>query len=490
MDTHETTTAPIAIIGGGVSGALTAYHLIRRNPKARVVVVDPSPALGLGLAYATPSYRHLLNVPAGKISALPSEPDHFLTWLRANHDPQATDMTAGPMAFAPRAVFGRYVQSLLASVSGIEHVNARVVDLKLRRNGAVLTCHDGRTLEARAVVLALGNFDPAELPGIAQEARTAGVYRHNAWAADTFDGLDPQAPVTLIGTGLTGVDVLLRLRELGHTGTITAVSRHGIFPNRHAAYTALQRSAIPRGTPATCVAYLRAFRQALRNGAEWRAAVDSLRETTNELWLALPVQEQRRFRRHLQRRWDVVRHRMAPPIADIIDAELQAGTLRIREGGLQAVDLEGERATVTVRSAEGNQSFEAARVINCTGPSMNYRKVGSPLLTSLFAQGLISAGPLGGGLRTSPTGAVIDAAGGESSVLFSLGPGRLGTLLESIAVPEIRTQAAELARTLGRVTQMQATQVQVTQAPEAEQDRAASLYTTDSTPLATHGVVA
>lgn len=45
-------------------------------------------------------------------------------------------------------------------------------------------------------MLALGNFDPAPLPGIAQQARTAGVYRHNAWAADTFDRLDPEAPVT------------------------------------------------------------------------------------------------------------------------------------------------------------------------------------------------------------------------------------------------------------------------------------------------------
>ncbi|NUQ27474.1 MAG: SidA/IucD/PvdA family monooxygenase, partial [Acidobacteriaceae bacterium] len=471
----ETATAPIAIIGGGVSGALTSYHLIHQNPKARVVVVDSSPSLGLGLAYATPSYRHLLNVPAGKISALPDEPYHFLTWLRANHDPQATAMT-----FAPRAVFGQYIQSLLASVSGIEHLSARVVDLKLARNRAVLTCHDGRTLEARAVVLALGNFDPAPLPGITQQARTAGVYRHNAWAADTFDGLDPEAPVTLIGTGLTGVDVVLRLRELGHTGTITAVSRHGIFPKRHASYTAMRRSAIPRGTPATCLAYLRAFHQTLRNGTEWRAAVDSLRETTNELWLALPVEEQRRFRRHLQRRWDVVRHRMAPPIADIIEAELRAGTLQVREGGLQAVDLEGECASVTIRTPKGNQRFETGRVINCTGPSMNYRWVGSPLLTSLFAQGLIAAGPLGGGLRTSQTGALIDAAGQESDILFSLGPGRLGTLLESIAVPEIRNQAAELAHTLQRATQQ----------PEAELHRAATLYNAESMALAPRGAIA
>ena len=77
MDTHETTTKPIAIIGGGVSGVLTAYHLIREHVHARIVIVDPRPNLGLGLAYSTPSLRHLLNVPAGKISALPDDPDHF-----------------------------------------------------------------------------------------------------------------------------------------------------------------------------------------------------------------------------------------------------------------------------------------------------------------------------------------------------------------------------------------------------------------------------
>lgn len=40
---------------------------------------------------------------------------------------------------------------------------------------------------------------------------------------------------------------------------------------------------------------------------------------------------------------------------------------------------------------------------------------------------------------------MVDARGRVSTVIYNLGPGRLGTLLESIAVPEIRTQATELA---------------------------------------------
>jgi uncharacterized NAD(P)/FAD-binding protein YdhS len=433
----------IAIIGGGVSGTLTAFHLLRQGTPARVILIDQRPNFGLGLAYSTPSLHHLLNVPAGKISALPDQPGHFLNWLRKHHDPAATEKT-----FAPRAVFGRYIQSLLASTSPIEQEIATVVDVRRHDSGAVLTLDNGCELRADLVVLATGNFDPAPLPGITKAASDLGLYRHNAWVAETYEGLHPDAPVALIGTGLTAVDVVLRLRELGHHGRIIALSRHGIFPNRHEDYTPLSSAAIPLDTPATCVAYLHALRAAIRAGAEWRAAIDSLRETTNELWLRLPIEEKKRFRRHLQRRWEVVRHRMAPPIADVIEAELRNGTLEIHEGHLKTVDASPAGAHITLRTHDGSESFYAERVINCTGPSMNYRRVSSDLLQNLFQRGLVTSGPLGTGFHCSRDGAVIDAGGHASEIIFNLGPGRLGDLIESIAVPEIRNQAVELASTL------------------------------------------
>jgi hydroxyacylglutathione hydrolase len=423
-----------------VSGALTAFHLVRQETQARVILIDQRPDFGLGLAYSTPSFRHLLNVPAGKISALPDQPDHFLNWLRKNYDPAATEKT-----FAPRAIFGRYIQSLLRSTSPLEQEIATVVDVRPHGSGAVLRLHNGCELRTNIVVLATGNFDPPPLPGITKAADNSGLYRHNAWTAEAYEGLDSEATVALIGTGLTGVDVVLRLRELGHRGRIIAASRHGIFPNRHDDYALLSSSAIPLDTPATCVMYLRALRATIRAGAEWRAAVDSLRDTTNELWLRLPIEEKKRFRRHLQHRWDVVRHRMAPPIADVIESELRNGSLEIRKGHLRSVDFSPAGARISLRDSE---SFHADRVINCTGPSMNYRRVHSTLLQSLFKRGLVTTGPLGAGFHCSQAGAVIDAGGRASEIIFNLGPGRLGDLLESIAIPEIRQQAIELASTL------------------------------------------
>jgi hydroxyacylglutathione hydrolase len=79
---------------------------------------------------------------------------------------------------------------------------------------------------------------------------------------------------------------------------------------------------------------------------------------------------------------------------------------------------------------------------------MDYRRVGSALLESLFAQELITAGPLGGGLWSNEDGALRASDGSFSSILFNVGPGRQGTLLESIAVPELRSQAVAMAELL------------------------------------------
>jgi uncharacterized NAD(P)/FAD-binding protein YdhS len=79
---------------------------------------------------------------------------------------------------------------------------------------------------------------------------------------------------------------------------------------------------------------------------------------------------------------------------------------------------------------------------------MNYRRIPSALLQNMFNRGLVTSGPLGTGFHCAPDGAVIDAGGHASEIIFNLGPGRLGDLIESIAVPEIRQQAVELASIL------------------------------------------
>ena len=117
---------------GRVQRAMVAVQLARQaGPKPpRVVLFEKSDRLARGLAYGTHCDQHLLNVPAGLMSALPDQPTHFLDWLRAR-DPSAQHGT-----FAPRRVYGDYLEELLTatakvSATRIDFVRDEVVDLEI-----------------------------------------------------------------------------------------------------------------------------------------------------------------------------------------------------------------------------------------------------------------------------------------------------------------------------------------------------------------------
>ena len=69
-----------------------------------------------------------------------------------------------------------------------------------------------------------------------------------------------------------------------------------------------------------------------------------------------------------------------------------------------------------------------------------------PLLTNLIRQKLARPDSLFLGLEVSPEGALIDAHGAASNLLYAIGPVRKGSLWETIAVPELRVQVSELSR--------------------------------------------
>jgi uncharacterized NAD(P)/FAD-binding protein YdhS len=65
-------------------------------------------------------------------------------------------------------------------------------------------------------------------------------------------------------------------------------------------------------------------------------------------------------------------------------------------------------------------------------------------MNDLLGQGLVRPDPLRLGLDVAEDGAVIDAQGTPSNVIYAVGPARKGRLWETTAVPEIRRQIAAL----------------------------------------------
>jgi uncharacterized NAD(P)/FAD-binding protein YdhS len=454
-------TDVIAVIGGGFSGTLVAVNLARAagDRPLHIVLFERAARFARGVAYATSCDQHLLNVPAGMMSALADEPGHFLAWLQAR-DPRAQAST-----FAPRRVYGEYLEELLAraAVAGrttIELVRDEVLDLRPSRSqaGFFVDGHSGASRHADRVVLALGNPAPEDVVECPETLRESRKYIGNCWHPGVLDGLGPEDHLVLLGAGLSAVDVIVEARAQHFRGPITLISRHGLLPQRHrpvAPQTVAPIDAAAAQTARGLFRHLR--REAARceaEGGDWRLVVDALRPSLTGVWRALGRSEKERFIRHLSARWDVHRHRVAPQIDQVLQDARREGQLTVIAGWVQALAHRDGKAELTLirRGGADVEMLVAQRIVNCTGPARNLRTGRSPLLDALLDRGLGRTDPLALGLEVTESGALIAADGTTSDRIFALGPILKGQLWETTAVRELRVQALELARHLITLT--------------------------------------
>jgi uncharacterized NAD(P)/FAD-binding protein YdhS len=445
---HHDQPAIVAIIGGGASGVIAAIQLIRHSrSRLEIVFVEPRAELGGGIAYSTMFDSHLLNVPAFNMSAFPNDAAHFLHWMRANGA-----KNFGRHAFARRSLYGNYLRETLAEAASragrrvlLDHFRSRATRLEVHRSGAHVSMENDLRISADRVILALGNL-PQQNP----LAASTGIEPVSAWSPSAFDGLPLDASVLLAGAGLTAVDAALALEERGHRGTIHVVSRHGKWPLVHASLVAETSSAPPRAA-ATARSILRALRRKADSNRDWQAAVDAIRPHSNALWARASQLERRRFMRHLNSYWQIHRHRMSQEVAAKIDAMRWGGRLLLHSGRIAEASIGNDsrfRVRIAMRGGRDDLSLDVARILNCTGPSSNLHDSPPPLIQNLLDSQIARPDPLALGLLTDEDGALLGARGAASNVLFTLGPMRRGTLLETSAIPEIRVQAAVLAKRL------------------------------------------
>lgn len=464
--------ATIAIIGGGFSGALVATHLLRSATQPLTIkLIDSHDSIGRGIAYSTQSPCHLLNVPAGKMSAFADTPDHLLRWLQSHGEALRSLLPSGvnEATFIPRQVYGCYIQHVLqeaetkASASvRLERIVDEAVAVELGVDGAIVSLRSGRWFQADRIVLALGNplaKPPAPLSYLCRGDRPV----RDAWSASALTDLDPDASVLLIGTGLTMVDMAVALNQQGHRGQIYAVSRRGLFPQPHQPcqpYALSLPEPSERSHIRSLLRWLRAeVKTAIAQGYNWRSVLDALRPHTQALWQALPQTEQKRFLRHVKPYWEVHRHRIAQKVATVVDEMRCSGQLTVFAGRIRNYrELPDGLSVSIVRRGTGvEQSFTIQRVVNCTGAEGDYQRSTVPLIASLRSQNLIRPNALGLGLDTATSGALLDADGHPSKLLYTLGTPRKGDLWETTAVPEIRGQAQALANELLQSLSVQAT---------------------------------
>jgi uncharacterized NAD(P)/FAD-binding protein YdhS len=446
----------IAVIGAGFSGTLLSLSLQAAAPAGtRIRLIEGAGRFAVGPAYATTNPNHLLNAPAGRMSAFPDQPLDFVHWLQSQPKSHAGEVEPDESTFASRGRYGAYLQQLLERGlrmqrrCRLELVDDQVTGIEESADRVTLLMASGAVVLADLAVLAVGLPRSAPFHPEIAVLEAAGLWRRDPWAPAGYATLASVAPVLLVGSGLTMIDTVISLLDAGHVGPVHAISRHGLLPHRHASQPLVPAvlPPLPRGL----LPLVRCIRNEAVQAADWRAVIDALRPNIPGLWRDLCEREQHQFMRHLRAWWDVHRHRMAPQIADRIEAAQASGQLRVCAGRIMGLVIDNGLANVTIRhrARRDQQTFVAARVIDCTGHGCDISRNTTPFLRQIFRSGLARPDRISLGLDVTAEGSLINATGTASARLFAVGALTRGGAWELTAVPELRRQCVDTARVLG-----------------------------------------
>lgn len=442
----------LVIIGAGFSGAVTAIEFLKRAPEgAHLTIINRSGKMARGLAYGTNSPHHLLNVPAGNMSALVDQPDSFLAFC------QRIDPETHSGSFVSRKMYGAYLSEMLSQAEAqsrvkCSRITGEVLSIQPDGAGAVIDVSTGEQIVADHVVLAFGNFSPARPSGL-QQLDSCSVYTEDPWSPLAQVSSDQAPRVLLVGSGLTAVDTLISLRQSHPAAKVTMVSRRGLLPTAH-------RDRIPAVGFSTTIcagllasepsvsSYMRLVRREVARSPEhWREVVAALRPITSELWERLPLDERKRFLRHVQPHWDVYRHRVAPQTYRIYQEALATSSVSSIAGRILSVAVEGACVSVHIKARGIDNVVECRfdQVINCTGPCTDIEKITDPFISYLSNEAMICADALNLGIKVGKDYAVVDSSGKSIRWLSYVGPMLKAQLWEATAVPELRQHARALA---------------------------------------------
>jgi uncharacterized NAD(P)/FAD-binding protein YdhS len=460
VNAAETSRPIVLIAGGGFAGVCAALHLLRqRDRPIDIVLVEPAARLGGGLAHSSADPDHRINAPTAVHVVLPDVPGHLEAWLethgRIARDPEAR---CGDVLFPRRSDFGDYVcaqldEAVRKSISSFEHRQDRAVGIDRAGEGFRIRLESGASVDADACIVATGHERPSLPAFISRDVASQPGYINDPWNLDALAAIDRQKDILLIGTALTAADVVVTLSRQGHTGRITAVSRHGYtpagqnpFPSRSlwdALNDAVPEFVVRHGTPARVRDILRILRlnieAEVRAGRTWHSAFDEIRNAARQLWSALPASEKSRFLRHARVFYDPHRFRMPPQTGRILERVQSSGQLTITAGRIDSVSAtaEGFEVEYRPRGQTGAIRRQFGAIVNCTGPQTSLRRSSNPLIRSLLEGHLACEDEVGIGLATDEKGRLVPG-------LYAVGALTRGSVGETPAVPVITWQVVSL----------------------------------------------
>lgn len=221
----------VAIVGAGFSGTSVFKQLAENPPEGRPLklsIIETRAMLGAGMPYGKDNPAiYKVNNHAGKMSIDPEDRDDFRKWLEQNLDrlrETFPDLTADEIEYAPRQVFGLYLQDSFLTAEAtaralgmsVEVYRERVSDLDVIDGGnKVKVSFDGAPpLVADRCVFTAQGWTPSPIDHLkesaaVQDGRCTVITQHIP--GNEIDELPLDAKVAIVGSSLSALDVVARL---------------------------------------------------------------------------------------------------------------------------------------------------------------------------------------------------------------------------------------------------------------------------------------
>lgn len=393
----DANAADLAIVGGGSVAISFLYQflLARQAMDAMevhkpltIALFEPQAEPGPGEAYQNDLPSNLLNIPAGNMSARADQRMDFVDWLREQDAAWLRGYgveTVAPSDFLPRPLFGAYLRTVyarcrkLAQQLGIRliHEPCRVQRVVPQGDGKVrITPDQGAAYLARYAVLCNGNLPSLAFPAL---QGAPGYFNSPYPVADLARGIDPDAPVCIIGTSLSAVDAIAALTRSGHRGPMLCVSRNGRLPSvrsphnqppaalRHLSRDGAMQLASRHGGALSVDLIARALQDEVRamQGAldadevlglaadaetalddeirrssqaarPWQAVAAATNAAVDQIWHLLPDTERHLFQQRWRSLWMARRATFPMRNALTLQALFKSGQLQVRAGYLDS----------------------------------------------------------------------------------------------------------------------------------------------------------
>lgn len=460
---HTGKPKEIAIIGAGFSGLMTAYHLIKEATiPLTIYIINDNETFGRGAAYSTPHLKHLLNVPAAKMSAIHDDPNHFLEWVHKQDAYKTVNKDILGKTFLPRKVYGDYFNSIWEDAlknkrtdSTVNIIHDSAVDIEKKDGRFIIYLTSKVQISSDIVVLATGNETPAD-PAIANmDFYKSTSYIKNPWLTDVTSYIKDNKDILILGNGLTTVDLIITIMNAGYKGVIHTLSPTGfsILPHRHN-HLEYKDFVNELTEPYTLDdIYQKAwkhYRILHKVGISVEPIVDSLRPLTHKIWKALSHKDKTIFLKDIRTLWNKVRHRIAPHLYDYIQNLRLKGKVVVHRAKLIDIKEDASGINVSYLSKQNNklETLSTSLVINCTGPHIDITRSEDPLLKALVAKGMIQPDPLRIGMDVTEQWNLIGKDGVADTALYTIGGNLRGLLWETTAVPELKVQTSVLAKAI------------------------------------------